>query len=107
MGKQFVPSIANLQIAKLEEECVLSKRIPELTLYRRFIDDLILLWDGNQENLQEFMTDIKQNNINIKLSWKSRNNNIHLFDLELIKEEGRLYTKSFFLNYRLQFIHPE
>lgn len=46
MGAKFAPSVANLYMAKWEAEGVLRERNAEIMLYRRLIDDLLIIWRG-------------------------------------------------------------
>lgn len=56
MGVKFAPSMANLFMAKWEEELVFRDLPPELVLYKRYIDDLIVIWTGDVESLTHFFS---------------------------------------------------
>lgn len=96
MGAKFALSIANLYMAKWEEDSVISTNTSEITLYRRFIDDLILIWEGDQENLQNVKHNMNQNDRNIKLSWESSTEHIQFLDLDIIQREVGSTQKHFF-----------
>lgn len=55
MGTRFASSIVNLYMDKWEEEETLHNPPYQLTLYNRFIDDLILFWEGNEEDLNTLL----------------------------------------------------
>lgn len=55
MGARFAHSVANLFMAHWGEESVFKNRPPELVCYRRFIDDLIMIWEGDMSSLVLFM----------------------------------------------------
>ena len=46
MGAKYAPSLANLFMAKWEEDVIYGVNVPELMLWARYIDDILLLWDG-------------------------------------------------------------
>lgn len=94
MGARFSLSIVNLYMAKWEEEEILHNPPYQLKLYNRFIDDLILFWDGSEQKLHEFM--MHMNNKSITLSWESSHKSIHFLDLEINNENNHIVTKTHF-----------
>lgn len=54
MGATFAPSLANLFMARWEKEVIDTDPPRELRLWRRYIDDVLLLWDGNLPSLEAF-----------------------------------------------------
>lgn len=61
MGAKFALSMAYLFMAKWEENAVYARPRPELILWKRYIDDVLLIWDGEQCMLDEFMARIPSN----------------------------------------------
>lgn len=57
MGARYAPSVANLLMNLWEEEYIY-KKIPQLKLYRRYIDDLVILWDGTVDTFQQFLQEL-------------------------------------------------
>lgn len=53
MGEKFSSSVANLYMAKGEEESQLLKDNNSLTLYKHFIDNLIIIWNIWKANMTE------------------------------------------------------
>ena len=53
MGAKFAPSVANAFMAQWEEVAVYMDMPAELTLYKRYIDDIIIVWNGNKQSLEE------------------------------------------------------
>lgn len=49
MGAKYAPSLANLFMAEWEDRKVFSQKRPQLLFYRRFIDDLLFIWEGTEE----------------------------------------------------------
>lgn len=56
-------------MAHWEEEAVYKHQPEQLKIYNRFLDDLVMVWDGDMERLAVFMNKFNNNNRNIKLSW--------------------------------------
>lgn len=94
MGARFAPSIVNLNMAKWEEE-VLHNSPYQLRLYNRFIDDLIIFWDGKEQELNTLMG-MNKNNKNISLSWELSHMKIHFLDLEITNENNKIIMKTHF-----------
>lgn len=60
MGARFSPSVANLFMANWEEDIVFKDRPSHLVCYRRYIDDLIMIWKGDMVSLELFMNNDEQ-----------------------------------------------
>lgn len=56
MGVKFAPSLANLFIAQWEKDAIYAQQRPQIVLWVRYIDDILLLWDGSEADLSEFST---------------------------------------------------
>lgn len=96
MGAKFAPSIANLFMGEWEDKEVFHERRPELLFYRRYIDDLQLLWAGSESSLKEYLDHLNDNTHNIKLTSQWSLKQIHFLDLNIFRVENRLQTKVFF-----------
>lgn len=68
MGAKFAPSVANAFMAQWEEEAVHKNPPMKLTLYKRFIDNLIIIWNGSKVSLEKFLCDLNQNDRKIQLT---------------------------------------
>lgn len=55
MGAKYAPSLANLFMAKWEEDVIYAQPRPEVTLWACYIDNILLLWDGSETVLLDFM----------------------------------------------------
>lgn len=53
-------------MAKWEEQAIYSDVPDDLILYRRFIDDCILIWKGDEDSLIRFFDKLNNNQNNIK-----------------------------------------
>lgn len=90
MGAKFTPSVANLFMAQWEEESVYKHTPPELLLYKRYIDDVIILWKGNKEKLTTFLDGLNRNDKIIQFTWNVSKKNISYVDLEIIQEDYQI-----------------
>lgn len=51
MGAKYAPSVANIFMASWEEDAIYSDMPENLILYKRFIDDCIVIWKGDETSL--------------------------------------------------------
>lgn len=65
-------------------------------MYRRYIDDLIILWEGTTETFEEFLEDLNTNRYGITFTGKWNHKLIDYLDLEIFKSGGALCTRTFF-----------
>lgn len=96
MGARLAPSVANLFMAHWEEEAVFKNRPPELICYQRYIDDLVMIWNGEKPSLEHFMQRLDANNKNIVLSWNVNIDHIVFLDLDISKEGDRIKMMNHF-----------
>ena len=96
MGARFAPSVANLFMAHWERDIVFQDRPHQLRCYRRYIDDLIMVWEGDLPSLQLFMDKLNSNTKNIVLTWTVSHDKINFLDLEIFKSDNVLLTKNYF-----------
>lgn len=96
MVARYAPSVVNLLMDCWEEEYVYNQNIPQIILYRRYIDDLIILWDGTAETFQEFLRNLNINRYGLTFTGKWDTERIDYLDLEIYKSGPFLHTKTFF-----------
>lgn len=58
MGTTFAPSYANLYLGGLEDMAVY---LNQITLWRRYIDDILIFWSGTQGTLTQFVETLNKN----------------------------------------------
>lgn len=95
MGARYAPSVANLLMNLWEEEYIYNKKIPEIKLYRRYIDDLVILWDGTAEKFQQFLQELNNNRFSLSFTGKHNSECIEYLDLEIYKSGTSLHTRTF------------
>lgn len=79
-----------------EEKYIYEKRIPQIKLYWRYIDDLIILWEGTVESFEKFLKEINHNEYGISFTGEWDYQQIDYLDLQVFKNGNELYTKTFF-----------
>ena len=98
MGAKFAPSVANAFMALWEESAIYENTPTELSLYKRYIDDIIILWSGNRESLDNFLETLNRNDKNISLVWKIDDKSVDFLDLNISIEKDKIVTKTHFKN---------
>lgn len=92
-------------MSKWEEDVVLQDRPLKLILWKRFIDDVLCIWDGDAKSADTFISLLNHNDRGIILSHERSSTRIHFLDLNISIDEGRIVTSTFFkLTYRNGYI---
>ncbi|XP_053555986.1 polypyrimidine tract-binding protein 3 [Bombina bombina] len=68
---------------------------PRVKVFKRYIDDLILIWGGSRHDLGEWLQSLNQQKKNLKFKINCDNTTIDFLDLRLIKVDNRLTTTLF------------
>lgn len=62
MGNKYAyASLANIFLNKWEKEEIFGKYWPHISVYKRSIDDILIAWKGNREELDTFIKHIGTN----------------------------------------------
>ena len=96
MGAKCAPSLANLFMAKWEEDVVYGANVPELMLWTRYIDDILLLWDGPLAKLEDFVLNLNRNQRGIQLKFEASQTEVHYLDLKVGVRDNEFSTSTFF-----------
>ena len=92
MGTKLVPSYANLFMTTLEENHVYTYHL-QPTLWKRFIDDILLIWPYGMNSLLEFITHLNTVHSTIKFTSDISPTEIAFLDLTIYIKENKLYTR--------------
>lgn len=97
MGAPWAPSYACLHLGYWEEEVVYCSEsyLDHAKLWLRFIDDVLLLWQGSVESLEGFLSELNENSRNIRLTFTYDLNEISFLDLLIRIDGDHLSTKTF------------
>lgn len=99
MGACFSPSYAGLFMGKWEEDVVFNVNnifLDKIIWWARYIDDIILWWNGTEEELISFHGYLNNANTNVRLSLEYHKDKINFLDIEISKDDnGYLHTSLF------------
>lgn len=98
MGAKYAPSLANLFMALWEEDVIYAHQRPQVVLWARYIDDVLLLWDGDRHDLDAFMSMLNDNNRGIRFAYEASQTEINFLDLKISIRDGQLSTATYFKN---------
>ena len=85
MGTRCAPQFANLFLATLEERALASWQGTKPKLWLRFFDDVLMLWKGNQQELQSFHNHLNQQMASIHFTMESSPDQAVFLDLHITK----------------------
>jgi hypothetical protein len=100
MGKAFAPSYANITMAYLEKQ--LLPTCPKQPLfYKRFLDDIFLIWDHPLSDFHLFFQTFNNFHPSIQFTYESSSTHLDFLDMTIFKPPslpslGKLHTKIHF-----------
>ena len=99
MGSQMAPCYANIFMYCLEENW-LRKHKHKILLYRRYLDDIFLVFKGSKDEAQDCLNEFNTLHASIKISAEISNQSCSFLDLSIFKgasfsDCGLLDTKTF------------
>jgi len=92
MGSILSPAYANIFMGKLENE-FLSQTTLKPLYYKRYIDDLIVLWEHTEDELKNFISNLNSFHPTIKFTFEYSHHSINYLDLLIHKGPDFLLTK--------------
>ena len=91
MGTKMAPSYAIIFMGKLEAELLEYHIKP--TIFLRFIDDLLMVFDHGEDDLKKFIHHINSYHPTIKFTYEFSYTTINFLDVQITKEsDGSLST---------------
>lgn len=91
MGTKMAPNYANIFMGKLESEFLTRCSFKPL-LYRRYIDDIFLVWTHGEDELLEFIDSYNTVHPSIHFTHTYSQATINFLDVTITIEEGKLFT---------------
>ena len=85
MGSKLAPAYANTFMGKLEKS-ILDSAPKEPRYYRRFIDDIFMIWQHSEEELTEFLTRMNKTNKSIQFTHEKSQQEIVFLDVVVYKK---------------------
>ena len=100
MGTKFAPTFANLFMDSVEQE-FLAKCTRKPQTWKRYIDDIFMIWTHGREELKNFITHLNSHHPNLTFTWEAHEQQIDFLDAHIHKgkrfrEEGILDISPFF-----------
>ena len=93
MGTPMAPTVANLFMKKLEEHILTSSPVPlNPDFWKRFIDDIFLIWIGSDEDLQISLDFINTVHPTIKFTNSVSSNIVSFLDIAISLKNGYFCT---------------
>ena len=92
MGTKLAPSYANLFMTKFEEKYVYTYPL-QPKLWKRFIDDIFLIWPYGMDLLLEFIDHLNIVHPNTKFTSDSSDTEISFLDLTIYIQQSQLHTR--------------
>ena len=97
MGTKMAPSYANLFMANFEET-FLEHQPLQPYLYKRYIDDVLMIWTHGREELLQFIERINHHHPTIKFTYESSPSEINFLDTTIYIRDNKLGTGRLFTN---------
>ncbi len=92
MGQAWAPALANLFLRHLDT--VIMSYKPKI--YKRYIDDLILLWDKGRPALENMKKQVAEWNPKIEIEWEEPGQTATFLDMKFTIENHQLESQIFF-----------
>ncbi|XP_053561630.1 vomeronasal type-2 receptor 26-like [Bombina bombina] len=86
MGAKFAPSYANIYLGYFELFKIfgdLNDYKKNIRFYTRFINDVLIIWNGSIEQMEKFVTSLNNNSMNLKFTWSWARDGINFLDLKV------------------------
>ena len=84
MGTKMAPAYANLFMGKLEEHLIKLAH-NHIHTWKRFIDDIFIIWTGTITEFEQYMHTINQIHLTIKFTHEISNSELTFLDVTLYK----------------------
>ena len=83
MGTKMAPAYGNLFMGKLEEHLYLAQK--HIHTWKRFIDDIFIIWTGTKSEFEQYMHTINQIHQTIKFAHEISDTQLTFLDVTLYK----------------------
>ncbi|KAJ1151578.1 hypothetical protein NDU88_004358 [Pleurodeles waltl] len=95
MGSTFAPSLACLYMFAFEQRYILTPEQPFFTnirLWRRYIDDILVVWKGSNELALDFTKWVNTLDTNLRFSSSISDQEVSFLDLRITLRDGYLHS---------------
>lgn len=110
MGTRMAPTYANVFMAKVEEDFLKDQQIKP-AFYRRYIDDILMVWTGSKQDLDKLLNKLNSFHQDLKFTYNISEDTVTYLDVDIYKgqhfqQTGRLdYKTHFKQTNKLQYLH--
>ena len=102
MGTKIAIAFANIFMAKIERE-ILRQRNTTPVFWKRFIDDIISMWDTNRDKIEDFL--LKANSFHPTIKFTAEISETETIFLDTLVYKGNRFLKESILDVRTLSIH--
>ncbi|OCT73652.1 hypothetical protein XELAEV_18032615mg [Xenopus laevis] len=97
MGAKCAPSYANLFLGEWEHYVFMAEEyeiyLPHVLRWHRYIDDIMLIWQGPEKLLQDFVAKLNVNRFNLTLTLNYHSTRLEFLDTEIkVGQDGYVST---------------
>uniref|UniRef100_A0A8C5MB09 Reverse transcriptase domain-containing protein n=2 Tax=Leptobrachium leishanense TaxID=445787 RepID=A0A8C5MB09_9ANUR len=93
MGTNVAPTYANIFMSEFEENVVYKCDLFQYVHHWfRYIDDIIFVWEGTRDTLDEFLSILNNGSTSIKFTMSCSLTQINFLDTLVVKRNGKLMT---------------
>ena len=92
MGTKCAPTYASLFMGRFEERYIIPMIRDRVTLYLRYIDDLLMVWKDSEEELIKFLEELNKKHPTIKFEYEYSREKINFLDTTIFNSGSRLST---------------
>ncbi|KAJ1115184.1 hypothetical protein NDU88_003410 [Pleurodeles waltl] len=99
MGSIFAPSLACLYVDHIERHTILHEDNPyqdQIKLWKRYIDDVLLIWTGSKEEAQAFAVWLNGANPFLTFTMNIGDKKLPFLDLLIYEQDGGLATEVYY-----------
>ena len=84
------PAYANIFMENFELRYIYPYIRHKAKMFLRFIDDLIMIWTGSEQELLDFMSDLNKKHPSIKFEFKNSQTKIEFLDVLVNKDHNNM-----------------
>ncbi|XP_047141171.1 uncharacterized protein LOC124816160 [Hydra vulgaris] len=95
MGTRMAPPYANIFMGELDQK-IIEKYKNHISLYKRFIDNVLLIFEGTLSELDELKTYMNSLHKNIKFTFDTSTKSVSFMDLTLTKNENNTISSTIY-----------
>lgn len=96
MGSKASPSIANIYMGLFEQNYVFNSTenvfLPYIKMWKRYIDDICILWTGDETTLLNFFNFLNVKNEHLKFTMEHDQHQVNFLDISITRQNGTFQT---------------